>query len=162
MQQYTPFTWLWEKRRRVYKFDMVWLPHIWFLTYVPHICDIFPPQGLRGNVKDCEHDFHITDTCTTWILHTNGKAIQTLMFEGWNHFFLKGGCIYNLNFFSKTKEAYLAGNRYKFTSKNHGLLFIFFYFFWKVNSVCLEMTKTNLSSGTGPCIYQNIGGEGVL
>lgn len=24
------------------------------------------------------------------------------------------------------------------------------------------MTKTNLSSGTGPCIYQNIGGEGGI
>lgn len=34
------------------------------------------------------------------IAYTNGKAIQTLMFEGWNLFF-KGGCIYNLNFFQK-------------------------------------------------------------
>lgn len=41
------------------------------------------------------------------------------------------------------------------------MVFRLFYFF-KVNNVCLEMTKTNLSSGTGTCIYQNIGGEGGI
>lgn len=35
----------------------------------------------------------------------------------------------------------------------------YFIILWKVNYVCLELTKIDLSSGTGPCIYQNIGGE---
>lgn len=38
----------------------------------------------------------------------------------------------------------------------------YFIILWKVNYVCLELTKINLSSGTGPCIYQNIGGEGGI
>lgn len=93
-------------------------------SYLWHI------SATRPSGKDCEHDFHIRDTCTctTWILHTNGKSNSNLNARRLkSFFFLKGGCIYNLNFFSKIKETNLAGNRNsKFTSKNHGFFFSFF------------------------------------
>lgn len=144
---------------------MVWLhvPHIlvWVLTYVPHICDIFPPQGLRVKIVN-----------TIFILETHvhvpreyciqmGKAIQTLMFEGWNHFFFKKVVVFTIyNFFSKIKETNLAGNRNsKFTSKNHG----FFFSFVMKSKLCLtrnDKKKVDYQVQV-QCIYQNIGGEGV-
>lgn len=144
---------------------MVWLhvPHI--LSMSSDICTsyLWHISATRPSGKDCEHDFHIRDTCTctTWILHTNGKSNSNLNVRRLkSFFFLKSGCIYNLNFFSKIKETNLAGNRNsKFTSKNHG----FFFSFVMKSKLCLtrnDKKKVDYQVQV-QCIYQNIGGEGV-